>query len=124
MNLDGSNDRVVLSVPNSQLGYVQNLHLAWPRSVNEWFIASFFPNANHLPSTYAPYLDEIVQINTDGTSQILGRSRTTYSAATKQSGNSQDYFWAQPLARPSADGSRINFNSNAAGTIDQCLLWG
>jgi hypothetical protein len=123
VNLDGSNDRVVLSIPNSQLGYVQNLHLAWPRNVNDWFVASFFPNADRLPAVYAPYLDEIIQIHTDGHSQTLARSRTAYSSATSQSGSAQDYFWAQPLARPSADGSRINFNSNAAGTIDQCLLW-
>ena len=122
-NLDGSNDRVVLSIPNTQLGYVQNLHLAWPRGVNGWFVASFFPSANHLPSAYAPYLDEIIQVRTDGTTRTLARSRTAYSAATRRSGGAEDFFWAQPLARPSADGTRINFNSNAAGTIDQCLLW-
>jgi hypothetical protein len=123
VNLDGSNDRVLVSIPGAQLRYVQNLHLAWPRGVNDWFVASFFPNAGRLPAGYAPYLDEIVQIRVDGTHRTLARSRTAYLAAKRQSGGAQDFFWAQPLARPSADGSRINFNSNAAGTIDQCLLW-
>jgi len=118
-----TDDRVVMTIPAAELRYVQNLHLSWPRKVNGWFIASFFPNANNLPGGYAPYLDEIVQIRLDGTRRILARSETAYSAAARQSGGSLDMFWAQPLARPSADGSRINFNSNRAGTIDQAILF-
>jgi hypothetical protein len=123
VNIDGSDDRVLVRVPAAELRYVQNLHLSWPRKVNDWFIASFFPNASRLPTTYAPYLDEIVRIELDGSTRILARTETAYSAVTRQAGGAQDMFWAQPLARPSADGSRINFNSNRAGTIGQYVLW-
>lgn len=123
VNLDGTNDRVLLSIPQSELTYLQNLHLSWPRHVNDWFIASFFPNARKLPAKYAPYLDEIVQIRLDGTKRFLARTGTAYSAAVPRSGGPQDMFWAQPLGRPSADGSRINFNSNRSGTIDQYILF-
>ncbi len=123
VNIDGTNDRIVLSVPPEQVRYLGNLHLAWPRNVNDWFIASFFPNAQRLPARYAPYLDEIVQIRTDGTHRVLARSETAYSAPRPRSGGPQDMFWAQPLGRPSADGSRINFNSNRSGDVDQCILF-
>lgn len=123
VNIDGTGGRVVFRVPAREMRYVHNLHLAWPSGVKDWFIASFFPNANHLPEKYAPYLDEIVQIRLDGTHKILARSETAYSAPRGRSGGAQDMFWAQPLARPNAGGTRIAFNSNRAGTIDQCIVF-
>ncbi|MBV8139299.1 MAG: PD40 domain-containing protein, partial [Deltaproteobacteria bacterium] len=32
-------------------------------------------------------------------------------------------FWAQPLPSPSADGTRISFNSNRSGSVQQYILW-
>ncbi len=122
VNVDGSDDRVVFRLAGSQTRYVHNLHLAWPSGVSDWFIASFFPNAQNLPSQYAPYVDEIVQIRTDGTHRILARSGTAYSAVVRD-GGPLDMFWAQPLARPNSHGTRINFNSNRSGTIDQHILY-
>jgi len=115
VNVDGSNDRVVYSVPDTQLRFVRNLHLAWPSGVKDWFIASFFPDMNNQPSDYAPMLDEIVQIRLDGTVKLLARTGTA-------SGNGS-MFWAQPLARPNHEGTRINFNSIRSGTIDQHILF-
>ena len=121
VNRDGSDDRVLLRAPVSEMGYVQNLHLSWPDRVNDWFVASFFPNASRLPKTYAPWLDEIVQVRLDGTHRVLARSQTAHSRAAGK-GGAGDMFWAQPLASPSADGRRIAFNSNRSGTIDLCIL--
>ena len=42
VNLDGKDDRVLYSLPGTQARF-QNLHLSWPRNVNDWFIASYFP---------------------------------------------------------------------------------
>lgn len=123
VNIDGSDDRVVFRVPESEMRFVQNLHLAWPSGVNDSFIASFFPNARNLPGKYTPYLDEIVEVRLDGTHRILARSGTAYSAPKPRSGGQEDMFWAQPLARPNADGTRISFNSNRSGTIDQYILF-
>jgi hypothetical protein len=123
VNVDGSDDRIIFTLPESELRYVQNLHLAWPSGVSGWLIASFFPNARNLPDTYKPYLDEIVQLRLDGTHKIPARSQTAYSAVQPRSGGPGDMFWAQPLARPSPDGSRIQFNSNRYGTIDQYILF-
>jgi hypothetical protein len=122
VDLDGSNDRVLFSAPRAQTRLVQNLHLSWPDGVNNWFVASLFPNASKLPKTYAPLLDEIIRINLDGTHQILARSETAHSRAG-EFGSTSDMFWAQPLASPSADGRRIAFNSIRAGTIDVCILY-
>jgi hypothetical protein len=123
VNLDGSDDHVLFSIPVSQMKYVQNLHLAWPRSASDWLIASFFPNAQNLPATYQPYQDEILQIRMDGTHRILTQSMTSYSTAHRRSGGPQDSFWAQPLARPSRDGSRTVFDSNVSGTVEQYILF-
>lgn len=122
VNLDGSNDRLLFTAPRGQTRYLQNLHLSWPDRVNDWFVASFFPNASRLPKTYAPLLDEIAIIKLDGTHRFVARSRTAHSRATDKGGKG-DMFWAQPLASPSADGKRIAFNSNRSGTIDQCILY-
>jgi hypothetical protein len=122
VNLDGTNDRVLYSVPHAQAAYLQNLHLSWPAKVTDWFIASFFPNAGNLPSAYAPPLDEIMMIRLDGTHKYLARTGTAYSRAGRKGGTG-DMFWAQPLGRPSADGKRICFNSNHSGTIDQYILY-
>jgi hypothetical protein len=82
--------------------------------VTSWFIASLFPSAANVPATYAPLLDEIIKINTDGSYTNLAR---TYTAS------SPGLFWAQPLASPSADGSRISFNSIRSGSVDQFILF-
>ncbi len=114
VNLNGTNDRVVFSAPHTDILHVQNLHLSWPDKVTGWFIASLFPSAASVPANYAPLLDEIIKINTDGSYSFLAR---TYTA------DSPGLFWAQPLASPSADGSRISFNSIRSGTIDQFILF-
>ncbi|MDO8541482.1 MAG: hypothetical protein Q7S40_13670 [Opitutaceae bacterium] len=122
VNLDGSDDRLLFSAPRSQTRYLQNLHLSWPDKVNDWFVASLFPNASRLPKTYAPLLDEIIQIKLDGTHRFLARSETAHARAGER-GVLGDMFWAQPLASPSADGRRIFFNSVRSGTIDGCILY-
>ena len=122
VNIDGTEDRILHSIPAADARYVHNLHLAWPSRVNDWFIASFFPNQANLPPSYAPPLDEILQLRLDGNHRFLARTRTAYSTAGGRTGGPQDMFWAQPLARPSADGRRIVFNSNRSGTIDLCIL--
>ncbi|MDA1191807.1 MAG: hypothetical protein O3A46_09015 [Candidatus Poribacteria bacterium] len=113
VNLDGTDERILLRVPSDQLAYVHNLHLSWPRRVNDWFIASFFPNADNLPCAYRPYVDEIAQVRIDGTWRFLVRTGTMFSPGM---------FWAQPVAAPSADGRRISFNSVKSGTIDHYIL--
>jgi len=112
VNIDGTNDRVLYSVPKSQATYIQNFHITWPKGVTGWFVVSLFPSALSLPATYAPPLDEVMKISVDGTPQFLGRTGTADST-----------FWAQPLASPSSDGTRICFNSNRSGTIDLCILF-
>ncbi len=114
VNIDGTNDRVVFSAPNSEILHVQNLHLSWPDEVTGWFIASLFPSAANVPATYAPLLDEIIKINTDGSHSFLARTYTEHSPGL---------FWAQPLASPSADGFRISFNSIRSGSVDQFILF-
>ncbi len=42
VNLDGSDDRVLFTVPQAQ-SHFSNLHLSWPSKVNDWFVAGFFP---------------------------------------------------------------------------------
>jgi len=114
VNIDGSKDTIVFGVALGEMAYVQNWHISWPDRVNDWFVVSFFPNAESLPSSYAPLLDEIILVRTDGTAKFLARSETAYSTG---------FFWAQPLASPSGDGKRIAFNSNRDGTIDQYILY-
>lgn len=113
VNLDGTGDRVLYSASASEARSVQNLHVSWPDRVSDWFVASLLPNAQKVPSVYSPPLDEIMMIRTDGTVRILARAETVHSPM----------FWAQPLASPSADGTRISFNSNQMGTIDQHILF-
>lgn len=122
VKLDGSQDKVLFSVPRDKAVYVQNLHLSWPSKVNDWFIASLFPTAGNLPPSYEPLLDEILMIHTNGTHRYLARTQTVYSR-TKRRGSSGDMFWAQPLARPSADGKRVCFNSNRSGSIALYILY-
>ncbi|MDP3000436.1 MAG: hypothetical protein Q8N47_23330 [Bryobacterales bacterium] len=114
VNIDGTDDRVLYSVPAEKLRNVQNLHLAWPARATDWFLASFFPPAASIPLQYSPMQDEIVLIKLDGTVKPLARSGTAVT---------RDLFWAQPLARPSADGSRASFNSNRSGSVDQFILY-
>jgi hypothetical protein len=114
-NLDGSNDRVVYSVEQAQAQWVQNLHLSWPAKVRDWFVASFYPAPGNMPPTYQAPLDEIMQLSISGKKRYLARTQTV-------PGRGFD-FWAQPLASPSADGSRICFNSNHGGNIEQYILW-
>jgi hypothetical protein len=122
VKIDGTDDRVLYSVPQSKATYVQNLHLSWADKVSDWFVASFFPSAQNLPAVYAPPLDEIMLVKMDGTHKCLARTGTTYSREGAR-GRAGDMFWAQPLASPSSDGKRISFNSNRSGTIDQCILF-
>ena len=53
VNLDGSNDRVLFTVPRSQ-AHFSNLHLSWPGKVNDWFVAGFFPSAANPPAENPP----------------------------------------------------------------------
>lgn len=122
VNLDGTNDRVLFSAPRSETKYVQNLHLSWPDQVGDWFIASFFPSSRNLPPAYQPLLDEILLVKTDGTHEYLARTETKYWTERGR-GRSGDMFWAQPLASPSSDGSRVSFNSIRSGTIDLHILY-
>lgn len=122
VSLDGTGDKVLYSVPQSQARYVQNLHLSWPDKVGDWFVASLFPAAGNLPPAYAPPLDEIIQVRTDGTWRYLARTGTAYSRSGAR-GAAGDMFWAQPLARPGSDGRRIAFNSNRSGTINEYILY-
>ena len=122
VNLDGTNDRVLVSIPWSHAARVHNLHLAWPSKIKDWFIASLFPSGGNVSNTYVAPVDEIMLVRTDGTYTYLARTRTVYSRAGAR-GGSGDMFWAQPLASPSSDGTRVCFNSNRAGTIDQYILY-
>jgi hypothetical protein len=115
VNLDGTNDRVLYSVPQERARYVQNLHLSWPDKVTNWFVAGFFPFPGAHQDQYAPPFDEIAAINLNGNLKNLARTQSS-------PGRGVD-FWAQPLASPSADGSRISFNSNRNGNIQQYILW-
>jgi hypothetical protein len=126
VNLDGTNDRLLYSVPMNKALYVESLHISWPDRVNNWFVVSFFPLKSDLPSVYHAPLDEILRVNLDGTVQPLARTRMAYTMGA--------YFWPQPLASASSDGSRISFNSNcfndAPGvdctdsvTIDQYIVF-
>jgi hypothetical protein len=113
-NIDGTETKTVYSVPHERARYLQNLHVSWPDKVNDWFVASFFPSARNLPEAYSPLLDEIVLVSTSGKHKFLARTETKIESRRE--------FWAQPLASPSADGSRISFNSNRSGTIGHYIL--
>jgi hypothetical protein len=115
VNVDGTNDRVVYNVPQERADNVQNLHLSWPANINTWFVAGLFPLPNARPDKYSPPFDEIMAIDVRGTFKYLARTQT-------RPGRGAD-FWAQPLASPSADGTRIGFNSNRTGNIQQYILW-
>ncbi len=91
--------------------------------MSDWFAVGFFPSSTHLPAGYAPPLDEIMLMRTDGSYEYLARTGTTSNTAVKP-------FWTQPLPSPSSDGTRIAFNSDCSsgvpplgctpsGTIDQ-----
>lgn len=112
--LDGASDRAIYSIPASQATYVRSLHATCPRETAGWCVAAVFPSETWLPPTYAPPLDEVIKVFTDGGLPV-------YLARTEARVGS--YFWAEPLPSPSADGSRISFNSNRSGTIDQFILW-
>jgi hypothetical protein len=120
VNIDGSGDRTLFSLPRAQCRF-QNLHLAWPARVGDWFVASFFPSTPAAPDHAAPF-DEILQLRLDGQMRYLAHSGTVYSRSGNR-GGAGDMFWAQPLARPSADGKRICFNSNRSGTVDLHILY-
>ena len=134
VNLDGTGDRVLFSVPREK-AHFHNLHLSWPRKVSDWFVAGFFPSgpgaaakdvsasvAQNPPGGYQPPFDEILLIRLDGTTKYLARTGTVYSAPAGR-GKPGDMFWAQTLPRPSADGKRVCFNSSRSGTIDLHILY-
>jgi len=117
VNIDGTDDRLLYSVPFSQAAYVRNLHISWPDCAADAFFVSFFPSSDNIPASYAPPLDEIMLVRpSTGQATFVARTGTAIPAGFSM-------FWAQPLASPSRDGRRISFNSNAAGTIDQHLLF-
>lgn len=120
VNLDGSGDRVLFSVPREK-AHFHNLHLSWPRKVSDWFVAGFFPSGPGA-AAYEPPFDEILLIRLDGTTKYLARTGTVYSAPAGR-GKPGDMFWAQTLPRPSADGKRVCFNSSRSGTIDLHILY-
>jgi hypothetical protein len=120
VNLDGSGDRVLFSVAAKDCRF-QNLHLSWPSGVGDWFVASFFSSAQAGPGQQPPY-DEILQLRLDGSTKYLAHTGTVYTRSGNRGGTG-DMFWAQPLARPSADGKRICFNSNRSGTVDLHILY-
>lgn len=105
--LAGTNDKVVYS---GSAANIRNGHCSWPDKVNNWFVAGFFPDSGSTPlASYAPPYDEILQINVNLDNTV---SSTKFLARTgTESGNGAG-FWAQVLPSPSADGTRISFNSN------------
>jgi hypothetical protein len=124
VNLDGGDNHVVFSAPREKLRYVRNYHITWPAGVSDWFLLSFFPQTGRLPADYQPHLDELVQVFVNGRSKVLARTGTTCAAN----------FWAQPQPSPSADGTRVLFQTNgtctvgkigyeSSGTIDECILY-
>jgi len=61
VNVDGTGDRVLWSVPREKSIGIQNLHLSWPKKVNDWFIASLFPHAEFLPAAQAGQIQQPAQ---------------------------------------------------------------
>jgi hypothetical protein len=126
VNLDGTNDRLLYSVPMKDALYIEGVHISWPDRVNNWFVVSFYPLTSDLPPVYHAPLDEILRVNLDGTVQPLARTRAAYTLGA--------YFWPQPLASASGDGSRMSFNSDCfnatpgvdctdSATIDQYIVF-
>lgn len=108
-------DRVIFSAPYTP--YLRNLHVACA-SLPVRCVVGFFPYAGLVLESYPPNTpstyDEIVTLNLEAEPVTV-----TYLA---RHGSSASTFWAQPLASPSADGGKLSFNSDAAGTIDQHVL--
>jgi hypothetical protein len=119
VNIDGTGDTLVYSLPGGQTETgARNVHLSWPDHVTNWFIGGFEPNASP-PANYSAPQDEIFMVRQSGGAWIwdyLARSGTLLSAGF-------DQFWSEPLPSPSADGSRISFNSSRSGTVDQYILY-
>ena len=117
VDLNGSNDRVVYAVPREEARFVQNVHLSWPDRVKDWFVASIFPSARNLPRHLQ---DATGRGRPDSRlGEAPGCWPRTHTAITTR----EEDFWAQPLASPSADGSRVSFNSNRlrdASTSTSC----
>ncbi len=53
VNLDGSDDRVLFTVPRAQ-AHFSNLHLSWPSKVNDWFVAGFYPMSGSAATDNTP----------------------------------------------------------------------
>jgi len=115
VGIDGTNDRVLYSASQEVAKSVQNLHLSWPDRVTTWFVAGFFPFSGAQQDKYSPPFDEVAAIDLSGNFRALARAETHPGRGVA--------FWAQTLASPSADGSRISFNSNRTGSIEQYILW-
>jgi hypothetical protein len=115
VGIDGTNDRVLYSASQEVAKSVQNLHLSWPDRVTTWFVAGFFPFTGAQQDKYSPPFDEVAAIDLSGNFRALARTDTHPGRGAA--------FWAQTLASPSADGSRISFNSNRTGNIEQYILW-
>lgn len=113
-NINGSNDRLVYSIPIAQTGKMQNVHVSWPDNNPNFFMASIFPRpTSTVPVPYVDPFDDMIQFvkNEAGTFVPIFLARNhTYD-------NPPIGFWAQPLANPSADGSRVNFNTSCVNNV-------
>jgi len=130
VNINGTDDHVVFRASEAEAWWVQNLHLAWPATVANWFLVGFYPPAYlGLPILYVPPYDEILQVFIDGTpSRYLTRTGTKSFGPPIQG-------WSQPLPAPSPDGTRVSFNAvcdldnvgslgcTPTGTIDQYIFY-
>lgn len=116
VNIDGTDDRILYSVPTNNLGFIQSLHISWPDRVKDRFIVSFFPSAFNTKTAYSAPYDEILLLTVSGEAKFLARTETAVKLR-------RDDFWSQPLASPSGDGTRISFNSNRSGSIDNYILY-
>jgi hypothetical protein len=74
VNLDGSDDRVLFSVPQAQ-SHFSNLHLSWPSKVNDWFVAGFFPSTAGTPPEN-PSARIQAATRADGAKQATGPAET------------------------------------------------
>ena len=113
-SIDGSSDTVVAQF--SDVNNLRGLHLSWPKNVTDWFVGSVFSSSFATPPPYQPLFDEIVQFKLDGTYKFLGRSYTMVPAGFSD-------LWAEPFGSVAPDGSRIAFNSNASGLINEYILY-
>jgi len=85
VNLDGSGDRILFSVPRRQ-AHFHNLHLSWPSKVNDWFVAGFFPSAANLPAENTPGRTRVtpqVAAPADRTRQPAGPMETLTATARR-----------------------------------------